>query len=112
MQKDLRIKQGSSFKRVVSVIENGQPKNLFGWQARMQIRKSKARDSDLLSDVTAHIAMTDAPNGQFTINIPATVTETYDWSTGAYDLEVEDPISGEVISVLEGYVSVEKEVTN
>lgn len=110
MQKDLRIKQGANFKRVVNVVEFGVPKNIFGYTARMQIRENREKTSLLLSDVSAHITLNDAPNGQLTINIPASVTETYDWNSGAYDLEIVNGVI-EVISVLEGYVSVMKEVT-
>lgn len=109
MEVDLRIKQGSNFKRIVNVVEDGTAKNLTGYQARMQIRENKNKTSALLSDVSSNITINNPNNGQFTINIPATVTETYTWSSGAYDVELFT--GSEVLGILEGYVSVEKEVT-
>lgn len=112
MEIDFRIKQGANFKRVVNVVEFGVAKNISGYSARMQIRKTRDETSELLSDVSSYITVNDPPNGQLTINIPATVTEAYNFSTGAYDLEIFNTATGDVISVLDGFVSVMKEVTS
>lgn len=111
MEQYFRIKQGANFKRVINVVENGSAKNLNGYLARMQIRDGRSSAANLLSDVTAYITINDPNNGQLTLNIPSTVTETYSWSHGVYDIEVYNGTT-DVLSVLEGYVSVMKEVTS
>ena len=88
-----------------------QPKALAGWSARMQIRDDINDDTPLVSLTSAagdiSISQQDA---RITFTIATAVTEGLDFVEGVYDLELVDP-SDEATRVLEGTVTLSKEVT-
>ena len=87
-----------------------QPTDLTNWTARMHIR-DEIDDTvtlvELVSPGDIAISTTDA---KITFTIASSVTEGLDFIQGVYDLELVDP-SNEPYRVLEGFVTLSKEVT-
>jgi hypothetical protein len=92
-------------------IEWYQPKDLTDWTARMQIREK-------IDDITPLVSLT-SDAGDITISLPdariiftidTDTTEELDFVEGVYDLELVDPV-GEATTLLEGKVTLRKEVT-
>jgi hypothetical protein len=92
-------------------IEWYQPKDLTGWTARMQIREKIDDTAPLVSltsgagDITISL-----PDARIVFIIATSVTEELDFVEGVYDLELVDP-AGEAKTLLEGKVTLRKEVT-
>lgn len=107
------MEQGATFKRDIFVKDSaGNPWDLTGYSARMQIRQTVDDPSTLLdiSTATGEITIT-AASGLVTIEVPATTTETLSWTGDAvYDLELEDG-SGFVTRLIQGKVTLSLEVT-
>jgi hypothetical protein len=88
-----------------------QPKALSGYTAQMQIREQ-------LEDVTPLISLSSqagdivisVQDARITFTIATAVTEQLDFSSGVYDLELIDT-NGEATRLLEGNVTLSKEVT-
>lgn len=92
-------------------IEWYQPKDLTNYTARMQIREDVDSTSTLVSltSTGGDIAIV-AADAKITITIATTVTAALDFETAVYDLELVDA-SGEATRILEGEVTLSKEVT-
>ena len=92
-------------------IEWYQPKDLTDWTARMQIRE-KIDDIAPLVSLTSDAGdiVISIPDARITFTIGTTTTEGLDFVEGVYDLELVDP-AGEAITLLEGKVTLRKEVT-
>lgn len=88
-----------------------QPKNLTGWTAELHIREKLTDVIQLvtLTSVAGDIVITIA-DAQIAFTIDTATTEALDFSGGVYDLELIDP-AGEVTRILEGNVTLRKEVT-
>ena len=93
------------------VVEYNQPVPLTDFSARMQIRESV--------DSTAVIHSATSTNGQLvldlvdntiTIEIPASITQTFDFETAVYSLELYKN-TGEVVPFLVGNLTLVPEVT-
>lgn len=115
---DLKILQGASFTKdfIWETRQNDQspytPVDLTGCVAKMQIRKMKHPDAELILDLTAneYILISDPENGVVYIDIPASVTEALDFPVGFYDIEIHWP-TGTVNRIVDGSVSLDFEVT-
>lgn len=104
-------RQGSTFRRVFTWTVNGQPVNLTGRTARMEVR-TKPEASSVVLTVTPYITL-GGTAGTVDINIPASVLANIAPRTGSkfyvYDLEI---VSGqEVTTLLAGRFQVAPEVT-
>jgi len=86
------------------------PKNLVGWTARMMIRQSIDDAAEILSLVSPTDIAISTNDAKITVTIAAAVTETLDFETAVYDLEMVD-VLGEVTRLVEGSVELCKEVT-
>ena len=98
------------FKEYISggVLEYNKPIDLNGYTARMVI-KAKATDPNILyeADTTnGNIIISDI-NKTITINIPASITDTFNFTTAYYLLEVYSN-NGEVIPFTTGNISIVK----
>jgi hypothetical protein len=89
-----------------------QPKaGLTGWTARMQIRENITDTAPLVSLTSAAGDISiNTTDGRVTFTIDTATTEGLDFTEGVYDLELVDP-SGEATRLLEGVVTLNKEVT-
>lgn len=93
------------------VVEYNQPVDISTHTARMQIR-SKLKSDTILYNLTSsnNEIILDPINSTITIVLQDEVTETFDFSSAVYDLELINNI-GEVIKLIGGIIIVEKEVT-
>jgi hypothetical protein len=109
---DIEIIQGQTFSRALVWKDgDGEPIDLTGYAARMQIRRSKA-SPDVLFELTTgngRIAI-DGAAGKVTLTITADESAAFTWRRGVYDLELEAS-DGVVRRLLEGAVEVNREVT-
>ena len=84
--------------------------SLVGYTARMTIRdKVGGLALYQLSTALGNITI-DNSTGYITLSISAVDTADWDWTYGVYDLELVSS-GGEVIELLQGSISVQKEVT-
>ena len=110
---DFTIEQGATFSRVVTWKDAaGTPINLTSYTAAMQIRETKDASSAIATSagISPTITLTlGGAAGTITISISATVTAAFTFETAYYDLEL--TLSGVVTRLLEGIVTLDKEVT-
>jgi len=94
-QYDFSIEQGSSFKlSLVYNDTNGNPMNLSGYCSRLNwLTDDSATQSFLTTntDFSQYSFTITAPSGNIVLQIPASITNTYSFSTAKYDLEIESP---------------------
>jgi len=103
---NLLLDQGADFAVTVYFNqEGGDPKDLTGWSARSQLRKSYY--SSTATTITANIS--DASNGEITLSLTANATANIKAGRYVYDLEVAN--AGSVLRVIEGIITVMPEVT-
>jgi hypothetical protein len=106
--------QGSTFSRTLTWQIDGQPVNLTGYQARMQIRTVPAniKPARLLLNLTTTSnrgLVLDHENGGVTISISAADTSTLPAGSHVYDLEL---VSGDYVQrLVQGKFDVSAEVT-
>lgn len=110
---DLIIYQGASFDKVFTLSEDGVVKNLTGYEARMSIK-------ELVTDTTAIITLTSSPAagititalaGQLRIVMTPTQTKALNFEVAYYDIEIYTAADAEVLRVLQGTVTLSKEIT-
>lgn len=109
---DFQIEQGATLlKPIVWKDSAGAAVNLTGYTAKMQVRQSAASTDVLLELSTANSRLTITPlTGTITMIFSATLTAAIDWSRGKYDLELTSS-DGTVTRLIEGQISVSKEIT-
>lgn len=114
---NLKIEQGATFKKLLQwkAGDPSVPVDITGYQIRMQVRSEQPSATVLLDLNTgnAHIAITNATQGQFELRLTATETAALTFETGVYDLEMVAPDAPDntVTRLLAGSVSVSPEVT-
>ncbi|GAA3537114.1 hypothetical protein GCM10022419_016160 [Nonomuraea rosea] len=103
------IDQGTTVKRTLRWTRDGQPVDLTGATARMEIRT--AVGGTLLHRLdTDNGGLTLAADGTILIRIAPEVSSAWTVTSGVYDLEVVDA-SGQITRLIQGQVSVSPEVT-
>jgi hypothetical protein len=114
---NLTIEQGTTYRFVVVKKDiNKEPVDLTGYTARMQIRPDFA---DNTATVFASLSTTPTSDGsgitivpeegKLIVEISAALTETFNFDTGLYDLELY--VADTVERLLEGRVRNSREVT-
>ena len=93
------------------VIEYNTPVNLTGYTARMQIR-AKITDTTLIDEFTTANSKISIDTNTYgiVIQVDATTTAAYTFSSGVYSLELVSPL-GVVTQLCSGTVTLIKEVT-
>lgn len=92
---DFSIEQGSSFK--ISLIykdANKNPVDLTGWCARLTWTTNNGINQVFSTDnvdLNIYSFTIDEPNGKLTLIFPATTTNSFNFSTAKYDLELRSP---------------------
>lgn len=112
IQDDFEIEQGASFGRAYVLRDSaGDPVDLTGVTARMQIRQSVA-SPDVLLELTTENGMLviDPLNGRTDISLDADTTAAMTWRRGVFDLELVDG-TGWVTRLVRGTITVIREVT-
>ena len=116
------IEQGATTNfQVVYKDANGTPINLSGYQARMQIRETKAattvicslsssRDADGTGlNLNGSSGTLPLASGSIGIYISAASSSNFNFDTGVYDLEL---VSGSFVTrLMQGVIKLDKEVT-
>jgi hypothetical protein len=88
----------------------GDPHDLTGWTARMQIRK-KVGEPVLAEATTENGKITlGGATGRVDIKLSPADTDAIGEKTAKYDLELEDP-AGDVYRLLEGAVTISPNIT-
>jgi hypothetical protein len=110
---DMTVYQGATFDRVLTW-KVGSPAvavNLTGYTARMQLRTSHAASTSVLDLNTSNGRITlGGAAGTITLGIPAVETAALPANQYAYDLELVAG-NGQVTRLLEGFITVDAEVT-
>lgn len=94
----------------LGVLQYNQPMSLAPYTARMQIRQ-KLTSTDIIESLTTEngLIVLDDTLKTITITIPATTTETYDFKSAVYSLEM---INGAIVTPLAyGNITLVKEIT-
>ena len=99
--RDLEILAGNTVEFVVDV--EGGPASLTGYVGSMAIRAQRADQAFLAAVAAEHITI-NASTRQVTVRIPGSVTATYTWRRGVYDLVITGP-SGDPWCLVEGRVT-------
>lgn len=111
---DILIEQGATFKLNLRWKDSeGQGIDLWGYEARMQIRKSSQAETvelELTSDGSDESITFGSDYGFINIEIDAARTTDLDIRRGVYDLELISPY-GDVTRLIQGAVTVSPEVT-
>ncbi len=109
---DIVILQGADFSlSLVWKDSSGNVIDITGYDARMDIRETKESDTIIktLSVTGGEITITGA-SGQIDLALTAAVTDAFDFDDAVYDLEIISA-SGTVTRLMEGEVSLNREVT-
>ena len=108
------LEQGATFSKRFVIKENGTPKNLTGYTARMQIRRTKD-SADAVVDMRTEagfdglISLGDL-TGEVILNVPESFTkEIVVFGRCVYDFEL---VTGAVVTrLMEGVITISQEVT-
>jgi hypothetical protein len=109
---DITIEQGATFQLSLLWEDSaGDPVNVTGYSARMQVREKYTSTTTLLSltSVAGDIVLGGAA-GTIVVTASATATAAIDEKRGVYDLEMVSP-SGTVTRLIRGCVTITPEVT-
>lgn len=90
--------------------DGGDPINLTGYAARMQVRASYDAAATALSLANGSGITLGGAAGAITLSVPASTTTTVNPGTYVYDLELQSS-GGEVTRLVEGTLEVTPEVT-
>ena len=109
---DLYAKQGSDYICTYEYLSaTATAIDITAADIRMQIRQHVVDETAIAeySITTTHITITDAVNGEFTVNIPAAETVLLDFREAVYDIEI--VLNGIVDKVVRGRAFMELSVT-
>jgi len=109
---DLTIKQGSSFRRIITVKNtDGTPVDLTDNIVKSEIRKTHDAIT-VVQAITTEILLPET-NGEIQLSLTPTETSNLDFegTNFVYDLVVRNTITGDVIRILEGRVILALQVT-
>jgi len=112
---DLEIYKGSTFSKQIQW-KTGTPAvpvNLTGFTARMQVRRT-VNDSIILDSLTtenSRLSIYAPTEGRLRIDVPASISAAYAFTSAVYDLELVSPDNITVYRILEGCYSANPEVT-
>lgn len=114
---NLKINKGETFRYTLRWLDAAEaPVSLTGYNARMQVRPDIDSDKVLLVFASDPLLNPDGTitlnntTGEIVLYLGATDTAAITWSAGVYDLEMYQN-ADEVTRLVEGKVSVTKEVT-
>lgn len=104
-------KRGDTFTRELTVNRNGDPMDLDGYSARMDIRSENGKGSAVLTISTEdYITVLGENNNVLKITVPAELMEFPAANTYKYDIELTSP-SGIVQTWIEGMFRLVQDIT-
>lgn len=106
----LKIDQGSTVRMALRWLRGGEPVDLTGCRARMEIRTAVGGALIHRLDTENGGLQVDGPDGVIRIRVEAEESSAWTALAGVYDLEVVWP-DGTVTRLIEGQVQVSPEVT-
>ena len=103
---DITVDQGSDFALELVIKEDGAAKNLDDWSVRASFRKT-------LEDGTAYTlgAAKGAATGAVTLSLEAEDSTPIPAGTYVYDFEIYETSPGQVLRILNGNLTLRREVT-
>lgn len=109
---DITVYQGATLYYPFQWLEGRTPLDITGYRFRMQIREKIEDTTPIVtaSSETGEFYLGDPLQGEWFLEIPASVTQEFDFSHGVYDIECIYP-DGRVFRVLQGRAMLSKEVT-
>jgi len=105
---NIQIDQGSDFAIDLTVKEDGVVKNLTGYSARAQMR---AKKSDTSAAATFTCSVTNATGGVIKMSLPNATSSSLTAGRYYYDLEIYTASDAIVKRLLEGEVTIDREIT-
>lgn len=108
----LKLEQGATLRKPFTWKAAGVPVDLTGWTGRMQIRP-EIDSAEVLAELTTENGgiLIDAPtSGTFVLYLDDAATAALDFEQAAYDVELQAP-SGDVTRIMQGVVTLSREVT-
>lgn len=108
LQLDLVIARRSRFMLVVAVTVDWLT-DLTGFSPHMQIRQFKT-SADTLADWTSYVSVQGAQS-TVTIDLPADMSQVAAWDRGHYDIVLTNGTPAQDVRVLQGVITLDKEVT-
>jgi len=108
----LDVPESGALERTWLLTVGGVPLDLTGWTAKMQIRSRKASDTvlgDFSTGPGGYMTIVGAA-GAILLDVPSSVTESFTFTNGVWDMYVIDP-TGNRKRVVEGNVVVSATVT-
>lgn len=110
---DIILLQGSRYRLRIDVVCDWEP-DIVGWEARMELRASRARAAPLVADLSAYLTVLGSPANQVIVDVDADAAELYapDFTRGAYDIVI-TPTSDatRALRVLQGGWTLDTEVS-
>lgn len=92
---DFSIEQGTSFKwSLVYKDNNGNPVDLTNWCARIVWKNNLNETQTFLSDnldLNQYKFRIDGVNGKIVFQLPASITNNFNFNSAKYDLELQSP---------------------
>lgn len=110
---DYTVEQGTTFRRTITWYNDDAQtvlRDLTGYTARMQIRPTVASTDVLLSLTNTAGITLGGTAGTIAIVMTDAQTAAFTFTTAVYDLEMITP-SGDVIRLIKGTLTLDKEVT-
>jgi hypothetical protein len=109
---DLFVEQGSTFSYTLTLNDDqGNPIDLTGYTARMQLRRTINAPDVLITLTTSNGRIAITPlTGVIVLTIEAAATASLSFQSAVYDLEIESS-GGIVTRIIQGKVSLSPEVT-
>ena len=111
-QKNFEVDQNTTFTLTVDYEDNGgNPINLTGSSAKMQVRDSKGGQKLAFTLTSPSGGITiDGPNGKLTIKMTPTQTSKLFYPKSEYDLMITDSNLNKT-KLLEGFITLSRSVT-
>lgn len=106
---NITVEQGATWSRDLRLSTSAGPVDLTGYSGRGQVRRSKSKTSAKLADFTVTV-VAPATGGIVRITLPASVTAAITVS-GFFDIELYTAGDAEVVRLVKGRVTLDKEVT-
>lgn len=107
---NLTTRAGASRDLSLTWTEGGEPVDLTGWSARLQVRSSATSPTALLTLTSPSDILLGGAEGTIWAGLTPAQTDSLDAGTYKYDLRLDDG-GGNVIFLVEGWLKVKEPVT-
>lgn len=106
------FQQGATFTEGITYNDvNGVTKNLTTWTAKMEIKTHPGAATTILTLTETSGVQLASTGPNITITVTAAQTAAMNFERAQYDLVLTDPASGNVVRLIEGYITLDPAVT-